>query len=34
LKYDLYYIKNRNLILDAIILLRTIRIVATGKGAL
>ncbi len=34
LKYDLYYIKNRGFILDAIIFLRTIRIVLTGKGAL
>lgn len=34
LKYDYYYIKNRSLILDAIIFLRTIRIVLTGKGAL
>jgi exopolysaccharide biosynthesis polyprenyl glycosylphosphotransferase len=34
LKYDFYYIKNRNFVLDAIILLRTIRIVVTGKGAL
>lgn len=34
LKYDFYYIKNRSLILDAIILLRTIRTVLTGKGAL
>jgi lipopolysaccharide/colanic/teichoic acid biosynthesis glycosyltransferase len=34
LKYDYYYIKNRSLVLDAIIFLRTIRIVLTGKGAL
>ncbi len=34
LKYDYYYIKNRGFILDAIIFLRTIRIVLTGKGAL
>lgn len=34
LKYDYYYIKNRGLVLDAIIFLRTIRIVLTGKGAI
>lgn len=34
MKYDYYYIKNRGIVLDAIIFLRTIRIVLTGKGAL
>jgi exopolysaccharide biosynthesis polyprenyl glycosylphosphotransferase len=34
LKYDYYYIKNRSIVLDANIFLRTIRIVLTGKGAL
>jgi exopolysaccharide biosynthesis polyprenyl glycosylphosphotransferase len=34
LKYDFYYIKNRSLLLDMIVLLRTTRIVLTGKGAL
>lgn len=34
LMYDFYYIKNRCLLLDLVIFLRTIRIVLTGKGAL
>jgi exopolysaccharide biosynthesis polyprenyl glycosylphosphotransferase len=34
LKYDFYYIKNRNLTLDMLIFLRTIRSVLTGKGAI
>lgn len=34
LKYDLYYIKNRNIILDLVIILKTIRTVTTGAGAL
>lgn len=34
LKYDFYYIKNRSFMLDAVIFLRTIRIVLTGKGAI
>jgi exopolysaccharide biosynthesis polyprenyl glycosylphosphotransferase len=34
LKYDYYYIKNRGIVLDMIIFLRTIKIVLTGKGAL
>lgn len=32
LEYDLYYIKNRSLWLDALILLQTIRVVLTGGG--
>lgn len=34
LKYDLYYIKNRDIVLDIIILLKTIRTVITGRGAI
>jgi len=34
LKYDFYYIKNRSLLLDLLIFLRTIRTVFTGKGAI
>jgi exopolysaccharide biosynthesis polyprenyl glycosylphosphotransferase len=34
LKYDFYYIKNRGLLLDLLIFLRTIKTVVTGKGAL
>jgi len=34
LKYDFYYIKNRSILLDLIIFLRTIRTVLTGKGAI
>jgi exopolysaccharide biosynthesis polyprenyl glycosylphosphotransferase len=33
LMYDFYYIKNRGPMLDAVIILKTIRIVLTGKGA-
>lgn len=33
LEYDLYYLKNQSLLLDFIILLRTIRVVLLGKGA-
>jgi len=32
LKYDLYYIKNRSLILDLSIMLKTIKVVLSGKG--
>ncbi len=32
LKYDLYYIKHRSLLLDALILIRTVEIVLFGKG--
>jgi len=34
LMYDLYYIKNRGIVLDSIIFFRTIRTVLTCKGAL
>ncbi len=34
LMYDFYYIKNRCVVLDLMIFLRTIRIVLTGKGAM
>jgi lipopolysaccharide/colanic/teichoic acid biosynthesis glycosyltransferase len=34
LKYDFFYIKNRSFFLDFFILLRTIKTVFTGKGAL
>ena len=33
LQYDLYYVKNHSLVLDAQILLSTVRVVLTGKGA-
>ena len=33
LKYDLYYVKNNNLVLDLVILLQTIEVVLWGKGA-
>jgi len=33
LKYDLYYVKNHALFLDLVILLATIEVVFTGKGA-
>jgi len=33
LQYDLYYIKNQNLLLDLIILLQTVQIVLVGEGA-
>jgi lipopolysaccharide/colanic/teichoic acid biosynthesis glycosyltransferase len=33
LKYDLYYLKNRSLLLDLFILLQTLRIVVFGEGA-
>ena len=32
--YDFYYIKNRGVVLDLMIFLRTIRIMLTGKGAM
>ncbi|MGE0081860.1 MAG: TIGR03013 family XrtA/PEP-CTERM system glycosyltransferase [Thiohalomonadaceae bacterium] len=33
LQYDLYYLKNRSLLLDLIILLQTVEVVLFGKGA-
>ncbi|HET6599363.1 MAG TPA: TIGR03013 family XrtA/PEP-CTERM system glycosyltransferase, partial [Burkholderiaceae bacterium] len=33
LQYDLYYVKNNTLFLDALILLETVAVVLTGKGA-
>jgi lipopolysaccharide/colanic/teichoic acid biosynthesis glycosyltransferase len=33
LQYDLYYVKNHTLFLDLVILLETVRVVLTGKGA-
>ncbi len=33
LQYDLYYVKNHSLILDAIILLETVKIILFGRGA-
>jgi len=33
LEYDLYYVKNNNLFLDLLILLRTVRVVLLGEGA-
>lgn len=33
LEYDLYYVKNNNLFLDLLILLRTVRVVILGEGA-
>jgi lipopolysaccharide/colanic/teichoic acid biosynthesis glycosyltransferase len=33
LQYDLYYIKNYNLVMDFFILLQTIEVVLFGKGA-
>ncbi len=33
LQYDLYYVKNHSLLLDAVILLETVSVVLTGKGA-
>lgn len=33
LQYDLYYLKNRSILLDAVILLQTVEVVLFGKGA-
>jgi lipopolysaccharide/colanic/teichoic acid biosynthesis glycosyltransferase len=33
LQYDLYYVKNNNLLLDLTILLQTVEVVLVGKGA-
>jgi sugar transferase (PEP-CTERM system associated) len=32
-QYDLYYVKNHNLLLDTLVLLETVRVVLTGEGA-
>ncbi len=32
LEYDLFYVKNRNLILDIVIILRTLKVIIFGKG--
>jgi lipopolysaccharide/colanic/teichoic acid biosynthesis glycosyltransferase len=33
LKYDLYYVKNHNLLLDMVILIETVEVVLFGRGA-
>jgi sugar transferase (PEP-CTERM system associated) len=33
LQYDLYYVKNNSLVLDTLVLLETVMVVLTGKGA-
>ncbi len=33
LQYDLYYVKNNNLLFDLTILLQTVEVVFMGKGA-
>ena len=33
LEYDLYYVKNTSLLLDLLVLIRTVEVVLTGKGA-
>ena len=33
LNYDLYYVKNHNLILDIAIMIQTVEVVLWGKGA-
>ncbi len=33
LEYDLYYVKHHSLLLDLLILLRTVRVVLLGEGA-
>jgi lipopolysaccharide/colanic/teichoic acid biosynthesis glycosyltransferase len=33
LEYDLYYVKNHTLMLDLLILLKTVRVVILGEGA-
>ena len=33
LKYDLFYVKNQNLLLDAVILVQTVEVVLFGRGA-
>jgi len=33
IEYDFYYIKNRSLFLDLVIILKTFTVILTGKGA-
>ena len=33
LAYDLYYVKNRGMLLDTLILLATVRVILFGEGA-
>jgi lipopolysaccharide/colanic/teichoic acid biosynthesis glycosyltransferase len=33
LEYDLYYVKNHSLLLDLVILFKTVRVVLLGAGA-
>ena len=33
MQYDLYYVKNHSLFLDIVILLETVAVVLTGRGA-
>jgi lipopolysaccharide/colanic/teichoic acid biosynthesis glycosyltransferase len=33
LQYDLYYIKNQSLVLDAVILFETVKTIIFGRGA-
>jgi lipopolysaccharide/colanic/teichoic acid biosynthesis glycosyltransferase len=33
LEYDLYYVKNHSLLLDLVILFKTVRVVLRGEGA-
>jgi lipopolysaccharide/colanic/teichoic acid biosynthesis glycosyltransferase len=33
LQYDLYYIKNQSLVLDAIIMFETVKTILFGRGA-
>jgi lipopolysaccharide/colanic/teichoic acid biosynthesis glycosyltransferase len=33
LQYDLYYVKNHSLVLDLVVLIETVGVVLTGKGA-
>ena len=33
LKYDLFYVKNHNLLLDLLILIQTVEVVLFGRGA-
>lgn len=33
LRYDMYYIENKNLILDFLVIIKTVKVVLTGDGA-